>query len=157
MYLSEAARIGIGFQRRLADIRAAERYLREAAVDAHVQAEQTALRGQFRAFHKHPEIEHFIRLFALGTAVHRRPMLAIIGGTNLGKSMLASNVLGRIGKVLGVGSHLEVTVESNDHLDFSGFDHRRHAGVVLGGADNAFFLRRHREVLQGRPKKCKGA
>ena len=156
VYLGEAARIGVGFQRRLGDIRAAERYLREAAVDAHIRAEQAALRGQLGQFRMYEEVEAFIALFAPGTSLHRRPMLALIGGTNLGKSMLAANVLERVATVLGVSSFLEVTVEGNEHLDLNGFDHRAHSGVLLDGVGDAFFLRQHREVLQGRAKKCTG-
>ena len=52
---------------------------------------------------------------------------------------------------------MEVTVEGNEHLDLTGFDHRVHSGVLLDGVGDAFFLRGHREVLQGRAKECKGA
>ena len=48
---------------------------------------------------------------------HRRPMLAIIGGTNLGKSLLAASVLRELGKILGVDGFLEITVEQNPNLD----------------------------------------
>ena len=157
VYLGEAARVGIGFQRRLGDIRAAERFLREAAVDAHIKSEQAALQEQMFLFHQYPEIDRFVALFGPDVSKHRRPMLAIVGGTNLGKSMLAAHVLGRIANMLGVESYLEVTVEGNEHLDLTGFDHRCHAGVLLDGVGDALFLRTHREVLQGRPKKCKGA
>ena len=61
-----------------------------------------------------------------------------------------------IGKILGVDSFLEVTVEDDAKLDFSGFDIRRHAGVQLDGVGDACILWRNREVLQGRPKECKG-
>ena len=84
-------------------------------------------------------------------------MLAIIGGTNLGKSMLAADILERVGRILGVESYMEVTVEGNEHLDLTGFDHRVHSGILLDGVGDALFLRAHREVLQGRPKPCKGA
>ena len=60
-------------------------------------------------------------------------MLALIGGTNLGKSMLAADILMRIGGTLGTESFLEVTVEGSPHLDLTGFDHRFHSGVLLDG------------------------
>ena len=56
--------------------------------------------------------------------------------------------------VLNVSSFLVVAVEGNEHLDLNGFDHRVHSGVLLDGVGDAFFLRQHREVLQGRAKKC---
>ena len=157
VYLDVVARVGVGFQRRLADIKAAERFMREAAVEAHISAEQAVLNTQMCNFKQYPEVDKFIGLFASNVAKHRRPMLALIGGTNLGKSMLAADILMRIGGTLGTESFLEVTVEGSPHLDLIGFDHRFHSGVLLDGVGDAFFLRAHREVLQGRPKVCKGA
>ena len=92
----------------------------------------------------------FLALFDKGVAKHRRPMLALVGGTNLGKSFLAAHVLELLAQSLGVNGFLEVTVEGSPHLDLTGFDHRVHSGVLLDGAGDAFFLRTHREVLQGR-------
>ena len=157
VYLKVAATIGVGFQRRLGDIRAAERYLREAAVDDHIKAEQLELEQETLDFKSYPEVDHFISLFSPQTRKHRRPMLAIIGGTNLGKSMLAASVLKQVGELVGVESYMEVTVEGNTHLDLTGFDHRLHSGILLDGVGDALFLRTHRETLQGRAKKCKGA
>ena len=74
------------------------------------------------------EVDRFLDLFS-GQPLHRRPILAIIGGTNLGKSMLAAHVLRRLGEILGVPEYLELTVEMNSHLDLADFDYRRHAGI----------------------------
>ena len=87
----------------------------------------------------------------------RRPVLAIVGGTRLGKSMLAAHILQRIGGQLGLPGYLEVTVEESEQMDLAEFDRRVHAGVILDGVADALFLKRHREALQGRPKAVKGA
>ena len=47
-------------------------------------------------------------------------------------------------------------MESDEELDFFGFSHRAHAGIVLDGVGDASTLLRKREVLQGRPKRCRG-
>ena len=41
-------------------------------------------------------------------------------------------------------------------MDLSDFDCRFHAGVLLDGVADTRFLKQNREVLQGRPKLCKG-
>ena len=101
------------------------------------------------------EVEQFVSMFS-STPRHRRPILAIVGGNNLGKSLLAGAVLRRIGVALGLTEYLEVTVEDNPNLDFSDFDRARHAGVLLDGVADAMTLKHNREALQGRPKLCKG-
>ena len=83
---------------------------------------------------------------------HRRPILVLIGGTNLRKSLLAADVLRRVGDILGIHDFVEITVEDDGHLDFSGFDVARHAGVILDGIGDAQVLVDNRESLQGRPK-----
>ena len=155
-YLSIAARCGIGFQRRLADVRAAERYEREQAVDEQVKAESAALTDSVLQAKEFPEVDQFLDLFKPDRRLMRRPMLVIIGGTNLGKSVLGASVLRRLAVALGVPGYMEVTVEGSPHLDLGDFDHRAHSGVLLDGVGDAMFLKAHREVLQGRPKKCKG-
>ena len=89
-------------------------------------------------------------------ARRRRPILLLVGGTNTGKSLLAASVLKRVGAVVGAPGWIEVTVENDEELDFSGFGLRAHAGVLLDGVGDACTLLRRREVLQGRPKKCYG-
>ena len=49
-----------------------------------------------------------------------------------------------------------MTVEDDANLDLSEFNVARHAGVILDGAGGVLLLKRHRETLQGRPKKCRG-
>ena len=93
----------------------------------------------------------------------RRPILAIVGGTNLGKSMLASHILQRVAALLELPvrqdepTFLEVTVEDNEHLDMADFDIRYHGGVLLDGVGDTPILKKNREALQGRAKQTKGA
>jgi hypothetical protein len=89
----------------------------------------------------------------------RRPILLILGGTNLGKSMLGGNILERIAGKLSLvkGSYLEVTVETDGHLDLADFDLDAHGGVLLDGLGDIATLKANRESLQGRPKITKGA
>ncbi len=65
-----------------------------------------------RAF---PEVDAFVKAFEDDTLC-RRP---VVGGTNLGKSLLAAEVLKRVGAALGLGEFLEVTVEDDSFLDFT--------------------------------------
>ena len=51
---------------------------------------------------------------------------------------------------------LEITVENDTSLDLTDFDVREHAGVLLDGLGDVLALKQNREVLQGRPKACKG-
>ena len=103
------------------------------------------------------EIENFVGMF--GKARWRRPVLLIIGATNLGKSMLAANVLDKVAQALGMdgGSFVEITVEDDNHIDFSDFDASVHSGVLLDGVSDVLLLKTNREALQGRPKMLKGA
>ena len=155
VYLSYCARAAVGFKRRLEDVRAVEGYEKERAVIEHVAVEAEAARKMLKAVKDYPQIEAFIQLFK--DAKLRRPILAIIGGTNLGKSVLGNDVLKRICKVLGLPDYLEITVETNEHLDFADFDVRIHGGVLLDGVGDALILKKNREALQGRAKLAKGA
>ena len=47
-------------------------------------------------------------------------------------------------------------MEDSTQLDLGDFDLSTHAGVLLDGVGDTLFLKRNREVLQGRPKVCKG-
>ena len=113
------------------------------------------MKGAISPTKRFDEVERFVGHFA-GPRL-RRPILAIIGGTNLGKSLLAADVLRKVGAVLGVPDFLEITVEMNEHLDFSDLDVRHHSGVLLDGVGDALILKKNREALQGRPKLSKGA
>lgn len=156
IYLKLAARIGIGFQRRLADIRAAERYEKEQSAVEYAAAEAVALLGSVLPVKDFAEVNRFLGFFERGGRWFRRPMLAIIGGTNLGKSVLAADVLRRLGRMVDVPSFLEITVEENPSLDLADYDAREHAGVLLDGVGDALILKKNRESLQGRSKLTKG-
>ena len=99
-------------------------------------------------------LEEFMSYFD-GRPHFRRPILAIVGGTRLGKSMLAADVCRRVAAKIGLADFLEITVEDSEQMDLADFDHSIHAGVVLDGVGDALFLKRHREALQGRPKLVK--
>ena len=101
------------------------------------------------------EVVRFVSCFR--QAARRRPLLVIVGPTGTGKSELARWVLMRgVGRVLGLGAFLEVTVQENNVLDLSEFEETTHAGILLDGVADAEFLAQNREVLQGRPKAAKG-
>ena len=51
----------------------------------------------------------------------RSPILAIVGGTRLGKSMLAAHTLKRVANKLGLADFLEVTVEDSENMDLCRF------------------------------------
>lgn len=155
VYLSYAKRLGVGFARRLADVRAVERYEKEQAMHDIVRQEQEDLAQHILPMKTFPVVEEFLACFA-GEPRHRRPILAIVGGTNLGKSMLAANVIREVGKLVGPSGVLEITVECNEHLDLVDFDPRDHAGVILDGVGDAMILKKNREALQGRAKLTKG-
>ena len=71
-------------------------------------------------------------------------------------SLLAADVLQRLGKLLGLPRFLEVTVEDDNSLDLSEFDVRLDAGVLLDGVGDALALKRRRKPLRGRLKICRG-
>ena len=145
-----------GHAGRLRDWEAVTRGEKERAIEDHLEKELKAIKK------KCPELPmrdflvatQFVKLF--GEARWRRPILAIVGGTNLGKSVLAAKVLGDVASLVGVPSFLEVTVEGDLALDLSEFGVAKHAGVLLDGVGDAMMLKSHREVLQGRPKVCRG-
>ena len=155
VYLQYAARVGVGFKRRLEDIRAAQRYEKEQTMIAHVAAEDAALRGTILPAKSFPEVEKFVDYFR--SRQHRRPILAIIGGTNLGKSLLAADVMRKVGAILGVHDFLGIAVETDEHLDLTDSDVRYHAGVILDGVGDAMIVKKNRVNAQGRPKLAKGA
>ena len=74
-----------------------------------------------------PEVDLFLQQFK-GRPRFRRAMLAIVGGTGLGKSMLAEAVMSRLASLLGMPSWLEVTVEEDGALDMSDFQFQTQAG-----------------------------
>ena len=158
MYETYSRQFRVGYadrKRELAELEADER---RQAVRDHVATELAQLEaaGVFQPARTFPEVEAFLDCFRGGSRC-RRPILAVVGGTNLGKSILAADVLRRVGEILRLPEFLEVTVESDAFLDLSDIDIRRHAGVLLDGVGDAEVLKSNREVLQGRPKLCKAA
>jgi hypothetical protein len=155
VYLALDARVTVGFQKRLADVRAAERYEKELAVHSAVEMEVERLATHLLPMKPFRKVDKFLNHFD-GDPLDRRPILAIVGGTNLGKSLLAAAVLRKLGKKLALTKFLEVTVEGNNSLDLSAFIHSRDAGVLLDGVGDTFTLWTNREILQGKPKVVKG-
>ena len=141
---------------------------RGCAVQKLVEEELNSLhqQGKVKCVREFAVVDEFVQLFA-GQPRFRHPILAIVGGTNLGKSMLAAHVLNKVAEALAFPAapteeasvatpFLEVTVEDSTQLDLSDFDVCTHAGVLLDGVGDTLFLKRNREALQGRPKVCKG-
>ena len=113
VYLRYAAKVTVGFQKRLADCRAAERLEHNLAIQAAVDAAAAAaLQPQLLPIKTFPQVEAFIACHD-GQACFRRPILAIVGGTRLGKSLLAADVLRRVGDRLNLPEFVEVTVEAS--------------------------------------------
>ena len=155
-YIEYAMEFRCGFSKRRRDWEEVVRSERDHALDAHLREERTALG---KACPEHPMrpspiADTFVDWFR--KPQRRRPVLAIIGGTNLGKSVFAAKVLDQVAELLSVPSFLEVTVEDDLRLDLSEFDVAQHAGVLLDGVGDALMIKQHREALQGRAKKCRG-
>ena len=129
----------------------------EMAVKALVAKEMDALvtHGVFQPPRSFPEVTQFLSFFD-ETARPRRPVLAIVGGTRTGKSLLAARVLQQLADKMHLPSFLEITVEQDTSLDLSEFRVTQHSGVLLDGVGDVKTLKAHREVLQGRPKVTKG-
>ena len=146
-----------GHATRKRDISEVLRSERQCAVAKHVQQGERELEhlNAVKPARTFAEVDRFVAQFG-NPALFRRPILAIVGGTNLGKSMLASDVIRQVAPLVGVKGVLEVTVEDSGHLDLAEFDVREHAGVVLDGVGDAMMLKGNREALQGRPKICRG-
>ena len=151
-----SAQFRSGHAKRKHDALEIERDELELAVDEHVNQEREALleENPLQNFRTFDIVTDYVASFQ--HRLWRRPVLVIVGGTNLGKSQLARDVLTKVARVLGLSSFEEVTVEGDTALDFSSFDLRRDAGVLLDGVNDALTLKSNREVLQGVPKKCRG-
>lgn len=151
-----ASEFRVGHTGRKRDVNEVQAWEREQRIDDDIRRElkelhETQPLSKLKTF---PEIEEFVKGFR--DARWRRPVLAIIGATNTGKSLLAADVLKRVGEVLGVHGMVEITVELSDALDFSDFDRASHSGVLLDGVGDLAILKENREAIQGRPKKLKG-
>ena len=155
-FIELSAKFRTGHEHRKRDAEAALAYERKHAVRRHVAAELAELQIEdpvlpARSF---DEVTAFLDNFA--RAKWRRPILAIVGGTNLGKSFLARDVLRQLAEKLGVPGFMEVTVQNDTEPSLEDFDHRDHAGVLFDGVGDALFLNVHREVFQGQAKETKG-
>ena len=155
-YMEYSVQLRCGHAGRKRDWEEVRRGEREQAIDRHIEKELALVHEADppKTVKVFPEVDAFVDSFKQPR--QRRPVLAIIGGTNLGKSMLAADVLLRVAEVLGVSGFLEVTVEGDASLDLSEFSLADHAGVLLDGIGDVMMLKAHREALQGRAKKCRG-
>ena len=142
-----------GYAARKRDTEQLVRDEHDLAVHALVAREQQRL--ETKAWRHFPEVAEFERYFD-GSPHHRRPMLAIVGDTNCGKSLLGGSILQGLASNLGVQSYLEITVEGDAELDLRDFRVNKHSGILLDGVADVKTLKAHREVLQGRPKVMKG-
>ena len=75
---ADAARVGVGFQRRLGGVRAAEQYLEEQAMRDLVEEEQAALASSMLSMKSFPGVELFLAHFA-GQPKFCRPKNLVIG------------------------------------------------------------------------------
>ena len=150
-----ATQFPIGHSARKRDAEEAFRDVRTNNVLQHVQRELESLKdaGAYQEPRDYTVVDEFVAQFS-GPAKWRRPIFLIVGGTNLGKSMLGGVVLQKVGATLRLRKHefLEVTVEGDGHLDLAEFDVELHSGVLLDGVADASQLKSVRESLQGRPK-----
>lgn len=155
-----ATKFPVGHSTRKRDAEEAFRDVRLSSVQNHVLQELKGLKdaGAYAEPRDYPVVNDFVNEFA-GSPKWRRPLLLIVGGTNLGKSMLGGSVLQKVAGVLELPKKefLEVTVEEDGHLDLAEFDLQAHGGVLLDGVADALLLKKFRESLQGRPKVLKGA
>jgi len=145
----------IGYMARKRDSMEVEKDAYEKRLQSHVDHELAILSPKIKKPRGFPEVEKFLSYFD-DTPRFRRPILALVGGTRTGKSMLAASVLRQLAERMSLKGFLEVTVENDPELDFSDLDIFVHAGVLLDGVGDVDLLRPHREVLQGRPKVTKG-
>ncbi len=155
MYAAYSRQLRSGHSDRKRDIAELDCDERRQAVHDHVATEQARLKaaGVFQPVRAFTESGAFVGCFRDGLRC-RRPILAVVGGTNLGKSILAAAILDRVGEVLGLTEFLEVTVEDDNFLDLTDLDVRRHAGVLLDGVGDVQVLKCDREILKGRPELC---
>ncbi|CAE8629139.1 unnamed protein product [Polarella glacialis] len=72
-YLELAAKVNIGFQKRLMDVRASERYEKELAVHAAIAAEEAKLQAQLLPMNDFAEVDLSVSYFD-GEARFRRPL-----------------------------------------------------------------------------------
>ena len=154
-FLDMSAQFRNGHAARRRDAAEVQMYEKRRAVRDHLRQESGLLQsaGLVKPRRAFSEIDAFVALFAAPAL--RRPIFAIVGGTNTGKSLLGAAILREVGETLGLTGFVELTVEADEQMDLSDYDVSQHAGVLLDGVGDAMFLHRHREALQGRAKECK--
>ena len=144
----------LGHSARKRDAEEALRDTKARAVGHLVSSELALLKtgNDYQQPRSFPEVVEFVENFR--APAWRRPVLLIVGATNLGKSMLAANVMKQVGDALGIANatFAEATVENDQHIDFSDLDPEKHVGILLDGVCDVMLLQHNRETLQGRPK-----
>ena len=147
-----------GHGARKRDVEEALRDQRRLSVEALVKTELQALADndalhplELQAF---PDVDRDATSFQQSR--RRHPVLLLLGATGLGKSLMAGQIVEKIGQAFGLSEYLEITVEDDGHIDFSELDPDKHAGVLLDGLGDLLLLKRNRETLQGRPTVLKG-
>ena len=156
-YMDLSKQFPLGYAARKRDCQELLREEHQAAVENLIKNELQELKeaGFWKSPRPFAEVDLFLAAHT-GQACDRRPIFAIIGGTQTGKSLLAASVLEKLAKKQGLPGYLEITVEDDDHFDMSDFRVDKHAGVLLDGVGDVQVLKRKRETLQGRPKPIKG-
>ena len=152
-YLELAAHFPAGYATRKRDIDEIRRDENDAVVQALVDREKADLK--LDSWQDFEEVKEFEAHFA-STPRHRRPILAIVGPTNSGKSLLGGAILQRLATAMGLPGFLEITVEGDEELDLRDFRVSRGSGILLDGVGDVNALKQNREILQGRPKVVKG-
>ena len=156
-YMDLSKQFPLGYAARKRDCQELLREEHQAAVEDLIQKELKDLKaaGFWKSPRPFAEVDQFLDAHT-GQARDRRPIFAIIGGTQTGKSLLGASVLGKLADVHGLPGYLEITVEDDEHFDMSEFRVDKRAGVLLDGVGDVRVLKRQRETLQGRPKQIKG-
>ena len=152
-YQELSAHFPIGYASRKRDTAELMKDEHDAAVCALVKREQSGL--VFAGWKTFQEVYEFEGCFD-GAPRQRRPILAVVGGTGSGKSLLGASILLRLAKQMGLESFLEITVEGDAELDLRDLRVNRDNGVFLDGVGDVMTLKRNRETLQSRPKVVKG-
>ena len=125
VYLRYAAKVTVGFEKRLADCRAAERLEHDLAIQAAIYTAAAALQPQLLPMKTFPQVEAFIACHN-GQACFRRPILAFVA--HAWASPSTADFLRLVGDRLNLPAFVEVTVEASEEVDLADFDWRRHAG-----------------------------
>ena len=155
-FLTLSARFRTGHAKRKRDALEVMVDEQERAVENLVQTELEELEAKnpLLTFNSYAIVDKYLASFT--EARRRRPVLVLVGGTNTGKSLLGAHILTKLAGTLGLCGFVEVTVEGDENIDLSSLDTQRHGGVLLDGVGDALMLKQNREVLQGRPKICRG-